>query len=56
MTYGTTAEGKIPLNKLNEMIAKDMGVKISELAVESESPKAPATEKKSDAKKTTAKT
>ena len=55
MTYGTTAEGKIPLNKLNEMIAKDMGVKISEIAVESESPKAPATEKKSDAKKTTAK-
>ena len=37
------------------MIAKDLGVKVSELAVEDDTPKAPATEKKSDAKKTTAK-
>ena len=55
MTYGPTAEGSTILNKLNDMIAKDLGVKVSELAVEDDTPKAPATEKKSDAKKTTAK-
>ena len=55
MTYGPTAEGRTILNKLNDMIAKDLGVKVSELAVEDDTPKAPATEKKSDAKKTTAK-
>ena len=38
-----------------EQVAKDLGVKVSELAVEDDTPKAPATEKKSDAKKTTAK-
>ena len=58
MTYGTTNEGRITLNKLNEMIAKDKGVKVSELAVKDETPKteAPAKKtKKSDAKETTAK-
>ncbi len=59
MTYGTTNEGRITLNKLNEMIAKDKGVKVSELAVEDESPKseAPAKKstKKSDAKETATK-
>jgi hypothetical protein len=46
------------LNKLNEMIAKEKGVKVSELAKDpdapAEAPKAKAT-KKADAKKTTAK-
>ena len=55
MTYGTTDEGRITLNKLNEMIAKEKGVKVSELAVEDDSPKAPAKKEatKTDAKKTT---
>ena len=55
VTYGGSADGRISLDKLNEQIAKDLGVKVSELAVEDDTPKAPATEKKSDAKKTTAK-
>lgn len=56
MTYGTTDEGKMPLNKLNEMIAKDMGVKVSELAVKDEIKAQPkATTKKTDAKETTTK-
>jgi hypothetical protein len=58
VTYGNTAEGRILLNKLNEMVAKDKGVKVSELAKDpeapAEAPKAKAT-KKADAKKTTAK-
>ncbi len=57
MTYGPTAEGRITLNKLNEMIAKEKGVKVSELAVEDDAPtttKATAKKstKKSDAKET----
>ena len=55
VTYGGSADGRISLDKLNEQIAKDLGVKVSELAVEDDTPKAPATEKKSDAKKTTKK-
>ncbi len=57
MTYGPTEEGRITLNKLNELIAKEKGVEVSELAVEDDSPKseAPAKAKKTDAKKTTAK-
>ena len=58
MTYGTTDEGKMPLNKLNEMIAKEMNVKVSELAVEDDTPPAQAkktTAKKTDAKETAAK-
>jgi len=57
MTYGPTEEGRMPLNKLNEMIAKEKGVKVSDLAVEDDTPKAPAPKKakKSDAKETTAK-
>jgi len=58
VTYGNTAEGRILLNKLNEMVAKDKGVKVSELVKDpeapAEAPKAKAT-KKADAKKTTAK-
>ena len=58
MTYGTTEEGRITLNKLNDMIAKEKGVKVSELAVADDSPKATTeasakkTTKKSDAKET----
>ena len=57
MTYGPTEEGRMPLNKLNEMIAKEKGVKVSDLSVEDDTPKAPAPKKakKSDAKETTAK-
>ena len=56
MTYGPTAEGRITLNKLNEMIAKEKGVKVSELAVQ-EDKQADAettkkTNKKADAKET----
>ena len=54
MTYGPTEEGKITLNKLNELIAKEKGVKVSELAVEDDTPKAEAPAKKT-AKKTDAK-
>ena len=59
VTYGPLAEGRIALNKLNQMIAKDQGVKVSELAIKDDTPKAPekveTTTKKSDAKKTTKK-
>ena len=62
VTFGTTAEGRIALNKLNEQMAKDQGVKVSELTVKDETPPAEAkaeakasTTKKADAKKTTAK-
>jgi len=54
VTYGPLAEGRIALNKLNQMIAKDQGVQVSELAVSDDKPKAETT-KKSDAKKTTKK-
>ena len=57
VTYGNTADGRILLNKLNEMIAKEKGVKVSELSKDPDAPveaKAKAT-KKADAKKTTAK-
>ena len=57
VTFGTTTEGRIALNKLNEQMARDMGVKVSELTVKDETPgtteATPA--KKEDAKKTTAK-
>jgi hypothetical protein len=55
VTYGNTTDGRIALNKLNEQIARDMGIKVSELAVKDDSPKAEAQPKKADAKKTTAK-
>ena len=51
VTYGNTTEGRILLNKLNEMIAKDKGVSVKDLAKD---PQAKTT-KKADAKKTTAK-
>ena len=58
VTYGNTPDGRILLNKLNEMIAKEKGVKVSELAKDPdttvEAPKAKAT-KKADAKEKTVK-
>jgi len=61
VTFGNTADGRILLNKLNEMVAKEKGVKVSELTKDpdapAEAPKAvkKATTKKADAKETTAK-
>jgi len=61
VTFGNTADGRILLNKLNEMIAKEKGIKVSELQTDptatAEAPKAvkKATTNKADAKKTTTK-
>jgi hypothetical protein len=61
VTFGNTADGRILLNKLNEMIAKEKGVSVKDLAKDSdataEAPTAvkKATPKKADAKETTAK-
>ena len=58
VTFGNTPDGRIALNKLNEQIARDQGVKVSELTVKDITDKAEAkasTTKKADAKKTTAK-
>ena len=53
VTYGSGNEGKIALDKLNEMIAKDMGISVAELSVKDNTPKAAAKKnKKSDAKET----
>ena len=54
VTYGAGADGRILLNKLNEMIAKEKGVKVTDLAKDPETAEAPA-KKKADAKKTAAK-
>lgn len=54
VTYGTENEGKIALNLLNEQIAKEKGVQVSELSVQDDSPaevKPAKKTKKSDAKK-----
>jgi hypothetical protein len=53
VTYGSGEDGRILLNKLNEMIAKEKGVKVSDLA--QKDPDAKEDTKKADAKKTTAK-
>ncbi len=55
VTFGNTVEGRIALNKLNEQMARDLGVKVSELAIKDEAPAEATTTKKADAKKTTAK-
>ena len=59
VTYGNTADGRILLNKLNEMIAKEKDVSVKDLAKDPEAveTKAPAkkTTKKADAKETAAK-
>ena len=56
VTFGNTADGRILLNKLNEMVAKEKGTTVKEMAADPEA-KAPAkkTTKKADAKATTAK-
>ena len=59
VTYGNTEDGRILLNKLNEMIAKEKGVAVKDLAKDPEAveQKAPAKKatKKADAKETAAK-
>lgn len=56
VTYGSGDDGRILLNKLNEMIAKEKGVKVSELAQDPDATDTKkATTKKADAKKTAAK-
>ncbi len=57
VTYGNTADGRILLNKLNEMIAKEKGVSVKDLAKDPEATTktAKSTTKKADAKKTAAK-
>ena len=57
VTFGNTPDGRIALNKLNEQIARDMKIKVSDLAVKDTSApaEAPKATKKADAKKTTAK-
>ena len=53
VTYGPGNEGKIALDKLNEMIAKDMGISLHELSIKEDKPKTEAKKnKKSDAKET----
>jgi len=54
VTYGSGADGRILLNKLNEMIAKEKGVTVKDMAKDPEA-KAPAkkkTTKKADAEET----
>ena len=57
VTYGNEKDGRILLNKLNEMIAKEKGVSVKDLAKDSEATTTTAkkTTKKADAKKTAAK-
>jgi 5S rRNA maturation endonuclease (ribonuclease M5) len=59
VTYGSGEDGRILLNKLNEMIAKDKGVSVKDLAKdpEADEKKAPANKatKKADAKETASK-
>jgi hypothetical protein len=50
VTYGNAEDGRILLNKLNEMIAKEKGVAVKDLAKDPE-----AVEKKAPAKKATKK-
>ncbi len=58
VTYGSGEDGRILLNKLNEMIAKEKGVSVKDLAKDPDAPADKTTKKttkKADAKKTTAK-
>jgi len=54
VTFGNTTDGRILLNKLNEMVAKEKGISVKDMANNPEAP-AEKTTKKADAKKTTAK-
>ena len=55
VTFGNTADGRILLNKLNDMVAKEKGVKVADLQKDPNAPaEAPKAEKKANAKKTAA--
>ena len=58
VTYGNAAEGRILLNKLNEMIAKEKGITVKEMAADPDvevKVSSKKTTKKADAKTTAAK-
>jgi hypothetical protein len=56
VTFGNTTDGRILLNKLNEMVAKEKGISVKDMAKDPEATaSAKKTTKKADAKKTTAK-
>ena len=54
VTFGNKTDGRILLNKLNEMVAKEKGTTVKDMAADPTATKK-ATTKKADAKKTTAK-
>ena len=51
-TYGPGEEGKIAMDKLNQMIAAEKGISVSELAVKDDKPKEKKSNKKANAKET----
>ena len=55
VTFGSTDDGRILLNKLNEMIAKEKGVAVKDLSQDPEAPAAKKKASKKDAKETAAK-
>ena len=55
VTFGNTTDGRILLNKLNEMVAKEKGISVKDMAKDPEAEASKKTAKKADAKKTTAK-
>ena len=56
VTFGNTPDGRILLNKLNEMIAKEKGVTVKDMAKDPDAKSVKkATTKKADAKTTTTK-
>jgi hypothetical protein len=52
VTYGPGEEGKIALDKLNQLIADEKGISVSELAVKDDKPKEKKSNKKANAKET----
>ena len=50
VTYGNEKDGRILLNKLNEMIAKEKGITVKDLAKDPDAPAKKKTTKKADAK------
>ena len=55
VTFGNTTDGRILLNKLNEMVAKENGISVKDMAKDPEAVASKKTAKKADAKKTAAK-
>ena len=55
VTFGNTTDGRILLNKLNEMVAKEKGISVKDMAKDPEAVASKKTDKKADAKKTAAK-